>query len=121
MITIGHYETRPVLKNHKPIFDKDGNQVFEKVYVPHPEPKNCFEVPFAPWHGEQVWNGTAWDELDPSTLKAETDLQIKEALSVEADPLFFKWQAGEIKKEVWLAKRQEIKQRYTITDKKDSS
>ena len=30
----------------------------------------------------------------------------------EADPLFFKYQAGEISKEEWIAKRKEIKDRY---------
>jgi hypothetical protein len=30
----------------------------------------------------------------------------------EADPLFFKWQAGEATEEEWLAKRQEIRDRY---------
>lgn len=34
----------------------------------------------------------------------------------ESDPLFFKWQAGEITKEEWLIKRQEIKQRYKDTE-----
>lgn len=34
------------------------------------------------------------------------------AYQEESDPLFFKWQAGEISKEEWLAKREEIKQRY---------
>lgn len=30
----------------------------------------------------------------------------------EADPLFFKWQAGEATKEEWLAKRAEIRSRF---------
>lgn len=30
----------------------------------------------------------------------------------EADPLFFKWQAGEATEVEWLAKRQEIRDRY---------
>ena len=34
------------------------------------------------------------------------------AYTVEADPLFFKYQAGEVTKEEWLAKREEIRQRY---------
>lgn len=32
--------------------------------------------------------------------------------SLEADPLFFKWQAGEATKEEWLSKREEIKERF---------
>lgn len=30
----------------------------------------------------------------------------------ESDPLFFKWQAGEATEEEWLAKRNEIRNRY---------
>ena len=35
-----------------------------------------------------------------------------EAYQTEADPMFFKWQAGEASKEEWQAKRQEIRDRY---------
>jgi hypothetical protein len=34
------------------------------------------------------------------------------AYTAEADPLFFKWQAGEAAEEEWKAKRQEIRDRY---------
>jgi hypothetical protein len=34
------------------------------------------------------------------------------AYQQEADPLFFKYQAGEVEKEEWLEKREEIRQRY---------
>ena len=34
-----------------------------------------------------------------------------------ADPLFFKWQAGEATKEEWLAKRAEIAERYPYPEK----
>jgi len=34
------------------------------------------------------------------------------AYTQEADPLFFKWQAGEGTKEEWEAKREEIRARY---------
>lgn len=34
------------------------------------------------------------------------------AYRTEADPLFFKYQAGEVTKEEWLAKREEIRARY---------
>lgn len=34
------------------------------------------------------------------------------AYSQEADPLFFQYQAGEVTKEEWLAKREEIRTRY---------
>jgi len=34
------------------------------------------------------------------------------AFQQEADPLFFKYQAGEVDKADWLAKREEIRQRF---------
>jgi hypothetical protein len=34
------------------------------------------------------------------------------AYTQEADPLFFKWQAGEGTEQEWLAKREEIRSRY---------
>jgi hypothetical protein len=34
----------------------------------------------------------------------------------EADPLFFKWQAGEGTEADWLAKREEIRARYPYPD-----
>jgi len=34
------------------------------------------------------------------------------AYTAEADPLFFKYQAGEVTKKEWLAKREEIRSRY---------
>jgi hypothetical protein len=36
----------------------------------------------------------------------------QEAFTREADPLFFKWQAGEGTQEEWEAKRSEIRARY---------
>ena len=43
---------------------------------------------------------------------AETEASRKAAYIAEADPLFFKWQAGEGTQEEWQAKREEIRQRY---------
>lgn len=42
-------------------------------------------------------------------------LRVK-AYTLEADPLFFKWQVGEATKEQWEAKRQEIKERFPYED-----
>ena len=44
-------------------------------------------------------------------LEIHGDL-VREALSKEADPWFFKYQAGESTKEEWLAVREEVKARY---------
>ena len=42
----------------------------------------------------------------------EIDLNRKIAYHLEADPLFFKYQRGEVTKEEWLNKIQEIKDKY---------
>jgi hypothetical protein len=44
--------------------------------------------------------------------KAEQEAKRHTAYTAEADPLFFKWQAGEGTEADWLAKRQEIRDRY---------
>lgn len=44
--------------------------------------------------------------------QAEQEAKRQAAYTAEADPLFFKWQAGEGTEEEWLAKRQEIRDRY---------
>lgn len=38
------------------------------------------------------------------------------AYTAEADPLFFKWQAGEGLEETWLAKRRDIRARFPYPD-----
>lgn len=42
----------------------------------------------------------------------EQEAQRQVAYTQEADPLFFKWQAGEGAEQEWLAKREEIRARY---------
>jgi len=43
---------------------------------------------------------------------AEAQANRKSAYEQEADPLFFKWQAGEATEAEWKAKRDEIKARF---------
>jgi len=43
---------------------------------------------------------------------ARAEAQRQAAYTQEADPLFFKWQAGEGTEQEWLAKREEIRARY---------
>ena len=51
--------------------------------------------------------------VDASPIIQEQQESLRRiAYVVEADPLFFKWQAGEATEEEWLAKRQEIRDRY---------
>ena len=53
------------------------------------------------------------DEAKAAAKKAaEAEASRKAAYIAEADPLFFKWQAGEGTQEEWQAKREEIRQRY---------
>jgi len=44
--------------------------------------------------------------------KEEQEALRHAAYTAEADPLFFKWQAGEGTEAEWLAKREEIRNRY---------
>lgn len=57
----------------------------------------------------QVWNVTdkPQAEIDNITTSLRAD-----AYREESDPLFFKYQRGEIEKQVWLDKVAEIKARY---------
>jgi hypothetical protein len=48
--------------------------------------------------------------------RAEAEANRQAAFQREADPLFFKWQAGEGTEADWLAKREEIRQRYPYPD-----
>jgi hypothetical protein len=47
-----------------------------------------------------------------SVLQSEQESLRQSAYTQEADPLFFKWQAGEATQKQWLAKREEIRLRY---------
>jgi hypothetical protein len=55
-------------------------------------------------------------KIDPIKLAAkkaaEAQANRKSAYEQEADPLFFKWQAGEATEAEWKAKRDEIKARF---------
>lgn len=44
--------------------------------------------------------------------KEQQEFLRKITYTAEADPLFFKWQAGEATEAEWLAKRQEIRDRH---------
>lgn len=52
------------------------------------------------------------DTINVNTTKEEQKVWRQAAYISEADPLFFKWQAGEVTKDEWEAKRQEIRDRY---------
>jgi hypothetical protein len=50
--------------------------------------------------------------VEPLPTKSEQESLRQSAYAKEADPLYFKWQAGESSQETWVAKRAEIKSRY---------
>ena len=77
-------------------------------------------VPEAPGnrHYQMVLDAIADGQpvLDPPEPPAPTleqqEAARQAAFEREADPLFFKWQAGEGTEEEWLEKREEIRARY---------
>jgi len=88
--------------------------VSEEVLAAYP--KGTVEVPLKPGVGYE-WSGTEWLFIPPPAptpeeIHAQTRAARAAAYREEADPLFFKWQAGEATQEEWLAKREEIRARY---------
>jgi hypothetical protein len=74
-----------------------------------------FEVITNAQTGEQTVRPYTEDEIAalsvlPSNAEQESNRQA--AFQAEADPLFFKWQAGEGTEAEWLAKREEIRTRF---------
>ena len=59
---------------------------------------------------KQVWNVT---DKSVDEINAIHEVNRKQAYIDESDPLFFKWQRGEIDKQAWLDKVAEIKQRWS--------
>lgn len=74
----------------------NGQWLFEDIPQPEPEPE---PEPLTPEQQEEV---------------ARSKRQA--AFSAEADPLFFKWQAGEGIEAEWLAKRDEIRARFPYSE-----
>jgi len=60
---------------------------------------------------------TELDRLIADQPRKVAQQQRAAAYVSEADPLFFKYQAGEVTKEEWLAKREEIRNRYPYPSK----
>jgi hypothetical protein len=66
-----------------------------------------------PVNEDGTWKQT-WIVTDKSAeeVNAIQESNRKQAYVEESDPLFFKWQRGEVEKQVWLDKVAEIKQRW---------
>lgn len=58
---------------------------------------------------KQVWNIT---DKAVEEISAIQESNKKQAYREESDPLFFKWQRGEVTQQEWLDKVEEIKQRW---------
>ena len=56
----------------------------------------------------------------PEQARTAAEANRQAAYTQEADPLFFKWQAGEATKEEWEAKREEIRQRFPYPEGTDN-
>lgn len=62
-----------------------------------------------------------WPEVQFQTEVNTVETQRKSAYQSEADPLFFKWQAGDGTEEEWLAKRTEIAERFPYPVKEETT
>ena len=114
------------MKNRNPIFIEDGRINCE---IEHPQygwiPFTADPNDVEPI-GAQVFNAakaTAAPYVAPppppppppptqAEQEAEQEAKRQSAYTAEADPLFFKWQAGEATEAEWLAKREEIRTRF---------
>jgi hypothetical protein len=83
------------------------------------EPKNAddFERLLVRWEGDIP--KPTWEEVKAKEAEVLIEIQNervnqlrKSAYERDADPLFFKWQAGEATQEEWQTKRNEIKARF---------
>lgn len=59
----------------------------------------------------KVLNGELVEDPAPK-MKPDVSSLRRSAFRFEADPLFFKWQRGEVTKEEYMAKVQEIRDRF---------
>lgn len=72
------------------------------------------------WENDGYWLGWIPDPEPilptPEEIEANRQAELEqlrlEAYRNESDPLFFKWQRGEVEQQVWLDKVAEIKARY---------
>ena len=89
------------------------------IYVVKQTPSPTFTYKQNMVEGNPINNKGNWEQNWELTKKSLEEIALieeafrKEAYLNEADPLFFKWQRGEIDKQVWLDKVTEIKQRWS--------
>ena len=66
---------------------------------------------------EEIAEREAWAAGSYDRAYAEAQQSRQSAYQLEADPLFFKWQAGEATEQEWLAKRAEIAEAHPYPEK----
>lgn len=74
-------------------------------------PENCVIVDTAPDDDRQVWDGKQW-VLPDDQHNADMEAERRKAYEAEADPLAMQMLREEATKEDWLAKIEEIKERF---------
>jgi len=82
------------------------------------EPKTADEYKkFLEWHSDI--NPPTWEEIQTAHEQVLVEMELNRiqkqrsnAYRSESDPLFFKYQRGEVTKEEWEAKVEEIRTRY---------
>jgi hypothetical protein len=75
-------------------------------------PEGTADVPLKPG-ADYEWSGNEWVAIPPTApTREEQEAKRQAAYAAEADPLFFKWHAGEGTEQEWLAKREEIRSRF---------
>lgn len=117
--------------------DQDGYFVGMTIADESPLEPNVFLIPagavdagppLVPEGQQAKWDGSQWifedipepeTEPEPEEPELTPEQQLEEvrsnrqyAFQQEADPLFFKWQAGEGTEQEWQSKREEIRERY---------
>ena len=83
-------------------------------WIPFTANQNDVEAHGKEIHAEALAMGPAAYVAPPVVppTQEEQEALRQAAYIAEADPLYFKWQAGEATEAEWLAKRQEIRDRY---------
>lgn len=69
------------------------------------------------WSSEEISEREEWAAGAYDREYAQVEQARQAAYQQQADPLFFKWQAGETTQEEWLAKRAEIAEAHPYPEK----
>lgn len=77
-------------------------------------PDGGLEVPNPPNHALQLWVASQWQAYTPTNEEQRSKRHA--AYTSEADPMFFKWQAGEATEDDWLTLRKVIRDSYPTVE-----